>query len=120
MDCLLGVGGPDGDAIAEIFQLSGAQREKLQGWGAELKQRNKLLRERAEVLMERNRRVNPDELLKVSIAYKAILDSMERNVVIMDSRMLALFNERQYERYRLLCQELSLRPIPINRSIDER
>jgi len=117
---MLGVGGPDGETIAEVFQLNEAQREQLANWGAELKYRNDILRDQAEYLLKRNDTTPPEELLKVSKQYNAILDSMHQNIRMMDRRMLALFNDRQYERYIQLCRELSMRPIHINRSIDER
>ena len=120
LDCMLGVGGPDGETIAEVFQLNEAQREQLANWGAELKYRNDILRDQAEYLLKRNDTTPPEELLKVSKQYNAILDSMHQNIRMMDRRMLALFNDRQYERYIQLCRELSMRPIHINRSIDER
>lgn len=120
LDCMLGVGGPDGETMAEVFQLNEEQRERLRNWSAELKYRNALLRDQAEFLLKRNGTSPPEELLKVSVQYRALLDSMQQNILMMDGRMLALFNDRQYQRYLLLCRELSLRPIPRNRSMDER
>jgi len=120
VDCVLGVGGPDGETIAEVFQLNETQREKLKNWTAELRIRNDYLRDKAERLIGKNQASPPDELLKVSVAYRAILDSMEQNIRMMDRRLLQIFNDRQYRYYVELCGRLSLRPIHINRSVDER
>ena len=120
LDCMLGVGGPDGETIIEVFQLNDQQKEHLANWSAELRYRNEILRDQAEFLLKRNDTMPPEELLKVSKRYNAILDSMQQNIRMMDMRMLALFNDRQYERYILLCRQLSMRPIHINRPIDER
>ena len=116
----MGVGGPDGETIAEVFQLNELQREKLKNWSAELRIRNGYLSEKAEYLIGKNRTSSPEELLKVSVAYRVLLDSMESNIRMMDLRLLQIFNDRQYRYYVELCGRLSLRPIHINRSVDER
>lgn len=120
MDCMLGVGGPDGDVIAEVFQLNDEQNEKLKNWTAELKVRNDILREKAEYLMKKNENSTPEVLLEVSKQYRAIQDSMFQNVRMMDKRLLTIFNDKQYQRYLGFCNELALRPIHVNRSIDEK
>ncbi len=120
MDCILGVGGPDGDTIVQVFQLSEEQQEKLKSWAAELKVRNDILREKAEYLMKKNENSTPDVLLTVSQQYKTIQDSMVQNVRMMDKRLLTIFNDKQYQRYLGFCNELALRPIHVNRSIDEK
>lgn len=120
MDCILGVGGPDGETIAKVFQLNEEQQEKLKNWGAELKVRNDILREKAEYLMKKNENSTPEVLLEVSKQYRAIQDSMFLNIRMMDKRLLTIFNDKQYERYLGFCNELALRPIHVNRSIDEK
>src|SRR5690606_15256809 len=117
---MLGVGGPDGETIVEVFQLNEQQQEKLRNWSAELKIRNGLLRDKAETLIAKHRESDPEELLKVSGQYKAIQDSMLENVRMMDKRLLSILNDRQYRRYTELCGLLGQRPVHINRSVDER
>lgn len=119
MECMLGVGGPDEEIIAQVFQLNDEQREKLKNWGAELKVRNDILRDKADHLMKQNADSPPEVLVAISQKYQEIRDSMEQNVRMMDKRLLAIFNERQYKRYVELCSELSLRPIHVNRPMDE-
>ncbi|KAB5486896.1 MULTISPECIES: hypothetical protein [Flagellimonas] len=120
MDCILGVGGPDGDTMVQVFQLNEEQQEKLKSWAAELKVRNDILREKAEYLMKKNENSTPEVLLEVSKQYRAIQDSMFLNVRMMDKRLLTIFNDKQYQRYLGFCNELALRPIHVNRSIDEK
>ena len=120
MDCMLGVGGPDGDTIVKVFQLNEEQQEKLKSWAAELKVRNDILREKAEFLMKKNEESTPETLLVVSQQYRTIQDSMAQNIRMMDKRLLTIFNEKQYQYYVKLCNELSLRPIHVNRPIDEK
>lgn len=119
MDCILGVGGPDEEIIAQVFQLNDEQREKLKSWSAELKVRNEILSDQAEFLMKQNEESSPEVLMTVSQKYRAIQDSMEQNVRMMDKRLLTIFNNKQYQYYIKLCGELSLRPIHVNRSVDE-
>lgn len=120
MDCMLGVGGPDEEIIAQVFQLNDEQREKLKNWSAELKVRNDILRDQAEFLMKQNEESSPEVLVAVSQKYRVIQDSMEQNVRMMDKRLLTIFNHKQYQYYIKLCGELSLRPIHVNRSVDEK
>ncbi|MEW2921455.1 hypothetical protein AB1A65_08305 [Muricauda sp. ANG21] len=119
-DCLLGVGGKDDEVITEVFQLNEEQQEQLRNWSAELKIRNGLLKEKAEYLLKKHEESSVDELLKVSEEYQNILDSMKQNVRMMDKRLLTILNPKQYEFYTELCTKLSLRPIYINRSVDEK
>lgn len=119
-DCMLGVGGKDDDTIAEVFQLNEEQLENLRNWSAELKIRNEILQNQAEYLLKQHEESSPEVLLKVSTEYRAIIDSMKQNVRMMDKRLLSIFNPKQYEFYLELCNTLTLRPIHINRSVDEK
>ncbi|MFD2101151.1 hypothetical protein [Flagellimonas iocasae] len=119
-DCLLGIGGKDDEVIAEVFQLNDEQQEKLRNWSAELKIRNGILKEKADFLIKKHEESSIEELLKVSPEYGNILDSMKQNVRMMDKRLLATLNPKQYEFYMELCSKLTLRPIYIDRSVDEK
>ncbi len=119
-ECLLGVGGRDDGTIAEVFQLNEEQLESLRNWSAELKIRNEILQNQAEYLLKKHEESSPEELMRVSMEYKGILDSMKQNVRMMDKRLLSILNPKQYEFYVELCNKLTLRPIHINRSVDEK
>ncbi|MBO0341689.1 MAG: hypothetical protein VX798_09770 [Bacteroidota bacterium] len=119
MDCILGVGGRDNEAITKVFELTEAQKENLKNWSAELKIRNDILSDKAKYLMKKNEESSPEVLITVSKEYASIMDSMKQNVRMMDKRLLLSFNPAQYERYLKLCSQLTLRPIHINRSVDE-
>lgn len=119
MDCILGVGGKDDEAITKVFQLTEEQRENLKNWGAELKIRNELLEDRAKYLMKKHEESSPEILVTVSKEYKQLVDSMKQNVRMMDKRLLTTFSDQQYDRYTKLCNQMALRPIYINRSVDE-
>ena len=119
-ECLLGIGGKNDETIVEVFQLNDEQKEKLRNWSAELKVRNDILKEQAEYLLKKNEESSPEVLMAFSPKYKTILDSMKRNVRMIDKRMLSIFNDKQYRLYRKLCNQLTLRPIHIERSVDEK
>lgn len=119
MDCILGVGGRDNETIIKVFELTEEQQENLKNWSAELKVRNDLLMDRAKYLMKKHEESSPEVLLTVSKEYGSIMDSMKQNVRMIDKRLLTSFSKAQYERYVKLCDQLTLRPIHINRSVDE-
>ena len=119
MDCILGVGGRDNETITKVFELTEEQQENLRNWSAELKFRNDILKNQAKYLMKKNEESSPEVLLTVSKEYGSIMDSMKQNVRMIDKRLLTSFNKAQYERYVKLCNQLTLRPIHVNRSVDE-
>lgn len=119
MDCILGVGGRDNETITKVFELTEEQQDNLKNWSAELKVRNEIFKEKAEYLMKQNEESSPEVLLGVSKKYQSYIDSMAKNILMMDKRLLMSFNQTQYERYVKLCNQLTLRPIHVNRSVDE-
>lgn len=119
MDCVLGVGGRDNETITKVFELTEEQQKSLKNWTAELKIRNDIFKDKAAYLMKQNEESSPEVLIEVSKKYQSYIDSMAKNVRMMDKRLLKIFNETQYERYVKLCNQLTLRPIYINRSVDE-
>jgi len=119
LDCILGVGGRDNETITKVFELTEEQQENLKNWTAELKIRNDIFKDKASYLMKKNEESSPEELMEVSKKYQSYIDSMAKNVRMIDKRLLTSFNKAQYERYLKLCRQLTLRPIYVNRSVDE-
>ena len=119
-ECFLGIGGKDNETITEVFQLNEEQKEKLKQWSAELKVRNDILKDQAKYLMKQHEASSPEVLMTVSTKYKGLLDSMRQNLRMLDTRMLSVFNDKQYNRYLELCGLLALRPIYVNRSVNEK
>jgi hypothetical protein len=102
-----------------VFELTEEQQENLKNWSAELKVRNDIFKDKAAYLMKQNEESPPEVLMEVSKKYQSYIDSMANNVRMIDMRLLGTFNEKQYQRYVKLCSQLSLRPIYVNRSVDE-
>ena len=110
-DCYLGIGGPDNETIAEVFQLDSLQLEQMANLGAELKFRNQLLAQRAEFLLDLHAQSSPEDLLVMSFEYRQVLDSMHTNMRLIDKKMLSLFNDQQYNMYIRLCNQAQSSPI---------
>lgn len=119
-ECILGIGGQDDEVIEEVFQLNDDQKEKMKNWGAELKIRNEILKDQAGYLLKKSEQSSPEDLIAMSYKYKDILDSMKQNVRMLDKRLLSIFNDKQYNFYLELCNQLSLLPIYVDRSVDEK
>lgn len=119
-ECILGIGGQDDEVIEEVFQLNDDQKEKMKNWGAELKIRNEILKDQAGYLLKKSEQSSPEDLITMSYKYKDILDSMKQNVRMLDKRLLSIFNDKQYNFYLELCNQLSLLPIYVDRSVDEK
>ncbi|SHG17703.1 hypothetical protein SAMN04488116_0102 [Flagellimonas flava] len=119
-ECFLGIGGQDDETITEVFQLSESQKENLENWSAELKVRNDILKDQAKYLLKRQAQASPEDLMAMSYKYRDLLDSMKQNLRMLDKRLLTIFNEAQYNLYIELCNQLTLRPIYVNRSDNEK
>ena len=109
-DCVLGVGLTEDATLIEVFQMNEMQQEKLANFGAELKYRNELLNDQLENVMKRHPQSNATELRQLADKYKGVMDSMAIIQTIIDKKVLALFNEKQYELYLTLCKEASRSP----------
>lgn len=112
-DCVLGVGLTDDSTLIEIFQMNEMQQENLANFGAELKYRNELLNDQLENVMKRHPQSNPSELQQLADKYKGVMDSMAVVQQMIDKKVLALFNEKQYELYLTLCKEASRSPFVV-------
>lgn len=109
-DCVLGVGATNDTIIASVFQLNTMQKKKLINFSAELKYRNGLLNNELQNITDRHPQSTVTELSQLADKYKEVMDSMGRVQTMIDKRMLALFNTKQYELYQSLCKEASRSP----------
>lgn len=109
-DCVLGVGVTNDSVISDIFQLNKMQNEKLVSFSAELKYRNDVLSNELKNVKDRHPQSNVTELRQLADKYKAVMDSMNSVQSLIDKRMLALFNPKQYEFYQSLCKEANRSP----------
>lgn len=110
VDCVLGVGITEDATLIDIFQMNEVQQENLANFGAELKYRNEILNNQLENITRRHPQSTPTELGQLASKYKAVMDSMEMVQALVDKKVLALFNEKQYELYLSLCKEAARSP----------
>lgn len=111
-DCLLNIGGKDDAVIIQIFQLNGDQRAKLETWSAELELARKETDARIDKLFDTHPQKNDRDLEALASKYDVIKEEYIALVRSYDQKLITIFNERQYERYRELCAEAMRRPIP--------
>lgn len=116
----MGIGGKDDKTIETVFELTEDQVEKMRNWGAELKFRNEVFEIRAKNLLKNHAQSSPEDLMKMSYEYKALLDSMQNNMKRLDQRMLGIFTNEQYNLYIMLCNQVYRSPIYAARSVNEK
>jgi hypothetical protein len=112
-DCVLGVGLSEDTLLIDVFQMNSYQKERLINFSAEVKYRNELLTTKLDNIRKRHPQSNVMELSQLAEKYKEVMDSMVIVQAMVDKRMLALFNEKQYELYQALCKEASRSPYVI-------
>jgi len=112
-DCSLGIGAIDSDTIIQIFQLHEEQIVKLEEFKAALEIETRLLDEERKNLFDNHPQSTPEDLISLGSKYHIIEEKMKQVFVKYDYKLLVIFNEKQYQRYVSLCQEVSRRPLEI-------
>lgn len=116
-DCILGIGVTSDSALIKVFQLKDSQVEKLISYSEEVKYRQEILDNKLENIQESHPQSTVSELSKLATEYSSIMDSMALVQIMVDKRLLSLFNEKQYTLYRNLCREASRSPLVVVPSI---
>jgi hypothetical protein len=111
-DCTLGIGGKDTDVIIQVFQLNDEQQQKMQIWEGELAQYHKIMGDSIRTLFDTHPQKTMEDLQALANKYKAFRDKIETTSGIYDQKLLATFNQRQYEKYAALCREALRAPMP--------
>lgn len=109
-DCILGVGFTDDAILIDVFQMSEMQQKQLADFKGELKHRNELLNAQLEDIATRHPQSTVEELTELAGKYNGIMDSMRLVQATIDKRVLATFNQKQYDRYLSLCKEANRTP----------
>lgn len=112
-DCTLDMGGQDSELIVKIFQLNEQQIGKMDEWRAELDLKNRVLQDQIAWLFENHPQGSEEELINLSKKYNVLHRQMLSNSRTYDQMLLGTFNERQYERYILLCNEAMRKPLSV-------
>ncbi|MCK0190784.1 hypothetical protein [Arenibacter sp. F20364] len=112
-ECSLGIGATESDTIIQIFQLKEAQITNLEEFKAALEIETRLLDEERKNLFENHPQSTPEDLAALGGKYKVLEERMKQVFKKYDLKLLALFNEKQYQRYVTLCQEVERRPLVV-------
>lgn len=109
-DCILGVGVIKDSVLIDVFQLNSLQSENLANFGAEIKYRHEILNNNLTNIKKRHPQGTVSELSKLAEEYSTVMDSMALTQIMIEKRLLGLFNEKQYTLYLNLCREASRSP----------
>lgn len=112
-DCSLAIGVTDTDIIIQIFQLNEEQTTKLEEYKAALELEIKFLDEERLNIFENHPQSTPEELTALGEKHRVLEEKIKKVFLKYDLQLLALFNEKQYERYAALCTEVSRIPLII-------
>lgn len=112
-DCTLDMGGQDSELIIKIFQLNEDQIAKMEAWRAELDIKNRVLQDQISWLFENHPQGTEDDLVNLSKKYNVLQRQIVSNSRTYDQMLLGAFNERQYERYIVLCNEALRKPLSV-------
>jgi aminoglycoside phosphotransferase family enzyme len=111
-DCTLGLGGKDADVIVKVFRLNDEQQAKMMVWAGELEQYHKIMGDSIQALFDTHPQKTMEDLQALANKYRGFRDKIETAASIYDRKLLATFNQRQYERYEALCREALRTPMP--------
>ena len=112
-DCTLDMGGQDSEMIITIFQLNEEQIAKMEAWRAELDLKNRALQDQIQWLFDNHPQSTEEDLINLSKKYNVLQRQILSNSKTYDQMLLGAFNERQYERYTILCNEALRRPLTV-------
>ncbi|MDL5512708.1 hypothetical protein QSE00_12840 [Arenibacter sp. M-2] len=112
-ECSLAIGATESDTIIQIFQLKDDQITNLEEFKAALEIETRLLDEERKNLFETHPQSTPEDLTALGAKYKVLEERMKQIFKKYDLKLLALFNEKQYQRYVALCQEVSRKPLEV-------
>ena len=110
-DCLLNIGGRDKQTIIQVFQLNELQRDKLLIWSKQLDSITTETEARIAQLFDTHPQKTDKDMADLATKYAVLKEEFVVATSRYDQKLISLFNERQYERYILLCAEAGKRPI---------
>ncbi len=111
-NCLLDIG-VNSEAITKIFQLNAEQVSKMEEFRGKLELELKVINEDIQKLFKDHPQKTQEELTALAEKYKALQKKMVQVSLDGDTKLLSLFNRKQYDRYLTLCEEASRDPIKV-------
>ena len=110
--CKLGIGTGDAATIIQIFQLNEEQINQLGDWRAALTIEMEKIEEEIKILFEVEPQSTKEELTRLAAKHYVLEAKIISISMAYDKKLINVFNERQYERYKALCHEALREPIP--------
>ncbi|MEB8329712.1 hypothetical protein OO009_10115 [Flavobacteriaceae bacterium KMM 6897] len=116
-ECTLGIGGRDAETIIQVFQLNAEQVTKMNELRSALDLETSPIEEQIKKLLETHPQSTQEELTDLAVKFKVLESKIVQISRSYDQRLLALFNQKQFQRYIELCHEavrtpLKIEPIP--------
>ncbi|MEB8344661.1 hypothetical protein OO010_01270 [Flavobacteriaceae bacterium KMM 6898] len=116
-ECTLGIGGRDAETIIQVFQLNAEQVAKMDELRSALDLETSPMEEQIKKLLETHPQSTQEELTELAVKFKVLESKIVQISRSYDQRLLALFNQKQFQRYIELCHEavrtpLKIEPIP--------
>jgi len=112
-ECTLGVSEKSSEILIKVFQLNEEQIAKMETWQAELQLKTKSIEDEIQVLLDTHPQSSPQELTTLADKYQKLQQKIIKVSRDTDVSLLSIFNENQYERYLMLCNEARRRPIKV-------
>jgi ubiquinone/menaquinone biosynthesis C-methylase UbiE len=109
--CILDIGSKNSETIKTVFQLNEEQIKTLEALKEAVKTELDVQELEVKNLFENHPQSTPDELLILAKKHKVLEDKMIAITVSYDQKLISLFNQKQYERYQLLCESAKRSPI---------
>jgi hypothetical protein len=112
-DCALGIGGKNTEAIISNFQLNASQKVLMDSLRGHYAISEKKVVDAIQQLFKEHPQSSEEDLMKLAVKYKALQQELVVLARETDTKLLSAFNEKQYQRYLLLCKEALREPINI-------
>ncbi|WP_394749875.1 hypothetical protein [Spongiimicrobium salis] len=111
-ECALGIGTGDAATIVQIFQLNEEQIAQLGEWREALLVEVEKIETEIKTLFETEPQSTKEELSRLAAKHDVLEQKLIKMSIAYDTKLINVFNERQYERYKALCFEALREPIP--------
>lgn len=112
-ECTLGIGGRDAETIIQVFQLNVEQVAKMNELRGALDIETSPIEEEIKQLLETHPQSSPEELTELAAKFKVLESKIVQISRSYDQRLLAFFNQKQFQRYVELCHEVVRTPLKI-------
>lgn len=113
-DCTLDIGGKNKETIIKVFQLNEEQIEKMEAWRAELKIERQHIEDKMKVLLNDHPQESQEDLNTLAKKFDILKEEVLTASKSYDKKLIAIFNERQYQRYANLCHEAIRTPLVVD------